>query len=197
MPTSAGGAAAAPRDVSRRPWRTFSRLARFPTNLPSDQGSDEARTAEIFYAIGLVHEARGDNEKARKAWDVASPNDRGAERRGGNARLSKRSVARYSQGLALEKRGRAGEAEAIFRQLVETARRALENAPKIDPTAAVATQQLQRDRLAQAHYVAGLGALGLGRRDESRREMAECLRLSPNTVRRRRKRPRSPPHWER
>ena len=30
-----------------------------------------------------------------------------------------------------------------------------------------------------AHYVAGLGALGR-RRDESRREMAECLKLGPD-----------------
>jgi len=70
----------------------------------------------------------------------------------------------------------------IFRALVETARHALENSPTIDLTAAVATQQAQRDRLAQAHYVAGLGALGLRRRDESRREMAECLKISPDDL---------------
>ena len=68
----------------------------------------------------------------------------------------------------------------IFRALVETARHALENAPRIDLTATVATQQSQRDRLAQVHYVAGLDALGLRRRDESRREMAECLKISPD-----------------
>ena len=122
----------------------------------------------------------GEKEKAHKAWEIASSIDRGEQRRSGNARLLKRSIARYSQGLALEKLGRAGEAEAIFRELVETAQRALENAPKIDPTAAVATQQSQRDRVAQAHYVAGLGALGRRRRDESRREMAECLKISPD-----------------
>ena len=68
----------------------------------------------------------------------------------------------------------------IFRALVETARHALENAPTIDPTAAAATQQAQRDRRAQAHYVAGPGALGLRRRDESWREMAKCLKISPD-----------------
>jgi hypothetical protein len=31
-----------------------------------------------------------------------------------------------------------------------------------------------------AHYVPGLGALDRRRRDESRREMAECLKLGPD-----------------
>jgi tetratricopeptide (TPR) repeat protein len=158
----------------------FRSAGQVPDNLPSNQVSDNARTAEIAYATGLVHEAMGEKEQAHKAWEQATSLDRGGQRRGGNAGPSKRSIARYGQGLALKKLGRAGEAEVIFRELVETARHALENAPQIDPAAAVATQQSQRDRLAQAHYVAGLGALGLRRRDESRREMAKCLKLSPD-----------------
>jgi tetratricopeptide (TPR) repeat protein len=161
----------------------FQSAGKIPDNLPSDQASDEARTAEISYAIGLVHEARGDSEKARKAWETASLNDRGAERRGGSARLSQRSIARYYQGLALQKLGRGGEAAAIFRELGEAARRTLENTPKIDPTAAAATQQSQRVRRAQAHYVAGLGHLGLGEHDDAERELNECLKASPDHLR--------------
>ena len=47
---------------------------------------------------GLVHEAMGEKEKAHKAWEIASSIDRGEQRRGGNARLSKRSIARYGPG---------------------------------------------------------------------------------------------------
>ncbi len=59
----------------------FQAAGKIPDNLPSDQASDETRTAEIAYAIGLVHEARGDSEKARRAWETATLNDRGAARR--------------------------------------------------------------------------------------------------------------------
>ena len=158
----------------------FRSAGQIPDNLPSDQGSDNAHTAEIAYANGLVYEAMGEKERAHKAFEQAAHVDYGEPRRGGYAAVSKRSIARYGQGLALMKLGRAGAAEGIFRWLVENARHALENPLKIDPTAAAATQQAERDRLAQAHYVAGLGALGLWQRDESRREMAECLEISPD-----------------
>ncbi|MGD0044689.1 MAG: hypothetical protein ABSE84_30525, partial [Isosphaeraceae bacterium] len=73
------------------------------------------------YATGLVHEAMGEKEKAHKAWEIASSIDRGEQRRSGNARLLKRSITRYGQGQPLEKLGRAGEAEVIFRELVNRA----------------------------------------------------------------------------
>ena len=62
----------------------FQAAGKIPDNLPSDQGGDEALTAEISYGIGLVYEARGESEKARRAWEIASPSptSRGEERRG-------------------------------------------------------------------------------------------------------------------
>ena len=73
MPTSAGGTAAAPRDGFQEALVDFQAAGKIPDNLPSDQGGDEALTAEISYGIGLVYEARGESEKARRAWEIASP----------------------------------------------------------------------------------------------------------------------------
>ena len=93
---------------------------------------------------------------------------------------SRGSSARYIQGLALSKLGRDAEAETIFRTLQESPRHALANPARIDPTAPAATQQIQRTRAAQAHFAAGLGSAGLGRRDEARRELEQCLKISPD-----------------
>ena len=52
--------------------------------------------------------------------------------------------------------------------------------PRIDPSASVTAQQAQRDRLSFAHYIAGLGHLGLGERDKAGQELTECLKSSPD-----------------
>ncbi len=151
-----------------------------PDNLPSDQASDNAHAAEIAYATGLVHEAMGEQEKAHQAWEQAAATGRGEPRRGGYGGGSRRSHTRYIQALALRKLGRRGDAEPIFRELAETAHQTLQHPPAIDTTAAATIQQSQRERLAQAHFTAGLGALGLGRLDEARRQLAECLKICPD-----------------
>ena len=63
----------------------------------------------------------GEKEKAHKAWEIASSIDRGEQRRSGNARLLKRASLAAARGRLSRKFGRAGEAEVIFRALVETA----------------------------------------------------------------------------
>ena len=99
----------------------FAAAGQVPDNLPSDEGSGDHR-AEIAYAIGLVHEAMGNREAARKSWQEAASLDAPGPGRGRNQGLSNRSVQRYYQGLAMRKLGRAGDAEAIFRELLESAR---------------------------------------------------------------------------
>ena len=44
----------------------FQSAGQIPDNLPSDQVSDNARTAEIAYATGLVYEAMGQQEQAHQ-----------------------------------------------------------------------------------------------------------------------------------
>jgi len=151
-----------------------------PDNLPSDEGRDDPN-AEISYEVGLVHEALGDRESARKAWlEAASFEPQGRGRRG-YPQVSNRSVQRYFHGLALRKLGRSGDAEAIFRDLLESGDRALKNAPTtIADSSPVAARQAHRDQLALAHLIAGLGHLGLGETDQARHELNEALIISPD-----------------
>ncbi len=154
--------------------------AKIPENLPSDQAGDTARKAEIAYATGLVHDAMGDQEQARKAWEQAAASGRGEPRRGGYAGGSRRNGGRFYAGAGSQEAGPRRRGGNDLPRRCGERRQALENAPKIDPAAAVTVQQTERGRLAQAHYLAGLGALGLGRRDEAQREFAECLKISPD-----------------
>ena len=61
---------------------------RIPENLPSDQASDHAHTAEIAYATGQLHEAMGNQQQAQKAWEQAAASGRG-ERRAGRCRCGR------------------------------------------------------------------------------------------------------------
>ena len=81
----------------------------------------------------------------------------------------------------MQRLGQPGDADEIFRDLVQTANEALEKAPaRIDFFSSFGDQQSQRSRLALAHFVAGLGHLGLGLRDKARLEMTQALAISPD-----------------
>jgi tetratricopeptide (TPR) repeat protein len=153
----------------------YESASRVPDNLASDEGADNPHRSEIAYAQGLVSEARGDKEQARRFWQSAASIEPGGTRRRRRAELSDQAPQRYFQALAFRKLGQQAEADAILRDLVETATRAIRDAPSpIDRSASVSIQRSQRDRLAQAHYLAGLGYLGLGQKDKA----LETFRLS-------------------
>jgi tetratricopeptide (TPR) repeat protein len=152
-----------------------------PENLSSDEGGGDARRAEIAYAIGLTHEAEGDVESARKSWQAAAAAGPPEARRGRRRGLSDQAVQSYYKALALQKLGRAGEAAAIFKDLVEAGRQALHDAPsQVDRSASMTDQQWQRSRLALAHELAGLGYLGLGEQAKAREELKLALQASPD-----------------
>ena len=81
----------------------------------------------------------------------------------------------------MRKLGRSQDAEAIFRELRDSARGAIQGtSTSVADTAPVAARQGHRDRLALAHFVAGLGHLGLGEADQARHELSETLAISPD-----------------
>ncbi|WP_165233986.1 DUF5107 domain-containing protein [Aquisphaera insulae] len=152
-----------------------------PDNLPSDEGGGD-RSAEIAWAVGLVREAMGDAEGARKAWQqAAAPEPAGHGRGNGAGRgPSGRSVQRFHQALALRKLGRSEDAATIFRDLRDSGTAAAREKATVADTAPVAVRQGDRDRLALAHFVASLGHLGLGEADQAGRERKEALAVSPD-----------------
>jgi len=92
----------------------------------------------------------------------------------------------FYQGLAQRRLGRAAAARARFRKLARFGRRHLHDAVKIDyfavslPEFQVFDDDLARRNEMNCRYLIALGAFGLGRRAEARRQLRLVLRLDPS-----------------
>ena len=151
----------------------------FPAGLQTARTRRGGRYQEVAYWVGTAYEALGQPDKARQSWQESAAEIPAV---GGDDVLptTDRSVLLYYQALSLRKLGRAEPAEAIFRELVRSGSRALQQSPKFDFFAKFGEQQSQRSRLAMAHYIAGLGHLGLNEKEKARQELAAALKASPD-----------------
>jgi tetratricopeptide (TPR) repeat protein len=168
-----------------------------PVTLQEATGDVSGRRGEIEYWIGNAYQAMGDAEKARSAWSEASiapASDDANGRTGGvyTGHFSNGSIdglaagvrveqaAPYYRALALEKLGKNDAAKAIFAQLVETGSKSLSSATEMKaPGQSVATAE-QRAEVADAHYIVGLGQLGLDHNEQARQEFSLALEASPD-----------------
>jgi tetratricopeptide (TPR) repeat protein len=145
----------------------------FPENLRATSGRGSGRSAEVDYWIATAYEALGDRDNAEKFWTESSSSSRRS--RGG------RNTQQYYQALSLAKLGRNEDVKGMFQDLVESGKEALERtSSQIDFFAKFGEQQSQRSRLANAHYMAGLGYLGLNEKDKARQEFNQALEASPD-----------------
>jgi hypothetical protein len=165
-----------------------------PDNLAEATGNVSGRRGEIEYWIGTVYEAMGDSAKARSAWnDAASTGSVGAGGPGTNGPMRSRAnigglaagvrveqAAPYYQALALEKLGQDDRAKAIFAQLIATGSKSLGNETGMKGPAQAMATPAQRAQAADAHYLVGLGQLGLNNQDKARQEFTLALEASPD-----------------
>ena len=98
-------------------------------------------------------------------------------RRRAEGRLSERQVQAYFQALAERKLGHAAEAETTLRGLLEAASQALASG---DSSEGPRRRQPQGARTALAHYVRGLGQLGLGEKAKASQEFTLALQAAPD-----------------
>jgi tetratricopeptide (TPR) repeat protein len=158
----------------------FQASLEFPENLRAARlRGGSGRETEVAYWVGMAYEALGEEDKAIESWtDTADSSGSRRRRRwfGG----PRGSAGQYYRGLSLIKLGRNQEAEEIFQSLIELAQRSLKEAPQLDFFAKFGEQQSQRSRLANAHYLMGLGHLGLDQKDKAREEMTKALKISPD-----------------
>lgn len=177
-----------------------------PSHLQESSGNTEARKGEVSYWIATAYEALGDLDKARQSWREASevsttPPATGRGGRGGRGgggggslpagqfsgrggmggiaagvRVAQAGV--YYQALALQKLGEADRAKTLFQQLIDTG---TQNLAKISsPTPGADVPLAQRIQTADAHYLTGLGQLGLSEKDKARQEFSLALQSSPD-----------------
>ena len=165
-----------------------------PTNLEEATRDVSDRKAEISYWIGNAFQSMGNSEKARQSWTEASiarlsataprtgtgqPTYTGHFSNGSIGGLSAgvrvEQAAPYYQALALEQLGQLDRANAIFTQLIDTGNKELSSSPV---QSGAADQHVAQT--ADAHYIAGLGQLGLHHQDQARREFSLALKASPD-----------------
>lgn len=145
-----------------------------PSNLPLGNAGfgASARNGEAAWWTGVAYEGAGEHQKAQEAWDHAAY---------GNAT----NAQSYYQGLALQKLGQADRAKSIFDGLVESGTAALKGqAPAAGSGRGGrgARAQSPRARMANAHYLAGLGYLGLNDSAHAKAELALAVETSPDLV---------------
>jgi tetratricopeptide (TPR) repeat protein len=168
-----------------------------PANLQEAVGTLAGRRGEVDYWIGNAYQALGNTEKARQSWqdaagNSAAPAEKGPGRPGeggeggrgrspvggGAAGAHVAQAAKYYQALALEKLDEGDRAKAIFDQLAADGAMALIAAPKLDGKSYATAAQ--RAQVADAHYLAGLGLLGLNNKDKAKQEFSAALEASPD-----------------
>ena len=176
-----------------------------PNNLEEAAGNTVGRKGEISYWIGSAYQAMGDTAKAQLAWrDASNPPDMSASGGGGTRRIgasagtpSQRQfsdrgslggmatgghiaqAAIYYQALALEKLGQTDRPRELFQELIDTGTNQVNGAPDAKPLAN-ANSPDQQSRVADAHYLTGLGQLGLSNQDAARQEFSLALKARPD-----------------
>jgi tetratricopeptide (TPR) repeat protein len=157
---------------------------KIPANIPADNVSAGGRSAEIAYWMGAAYDGMGDREKAAQSWNKGAPGAEPAAARGRGAGNPGGGAQSYYQALCLQKLGRQAQATTIFENLVSSGQQAIQQAsqPSTPDTVAGRRQQSPRVRLAAAHYLAGLGYLGLADKAKAKEELTLAVEASPDLL---------------
>ena len=140
-----------------RALKDFEAAMEYPARFEFARPHDGGREPEINWFLGAAHEALGNADEARRRFAAAVAK----ERRG--------TALAYWQGQAYRMLGREKEARAMFDDLVRAGERADRERRGSRLLRQVRRPAKRSDARAQAHYLIGLGLLGLGKRRARRR----------------------------
>jgi tetratricopeptide (TPR) repeat protein len=175
----------------------FQAAMTMPENLIEAGGSTAGRKIEDAYWMAIAYEAMGDSTKAAQAWaDITAPPPANPPGRGGRGGAAARAdggsgngfaagvrvtdASLYYQALAYQKLGNPDRANALFQQLIDTGTKNLSGSTDLDTLTKSNAPSAQRIRVADAHYLIGLGQLGLGNKDKATEEFTTALQASPD-----------------
>lgn len=145
----------------------------YPENLEVGQPYHETRLPQADYLMGLAYEKLGETTKSQQLFQRAAFGQARQRRRARSAML-------YYQGMAALKLGRNRDAHQIFSQLIAMGNQALAAPSETDYFAKFGERQSNRFRLAEGHYLIGLGALGEGETARAKAEFQAALELNVN-----------------
>jgi tetratricopeptide (TPR) repeat protein len=152
----------------------------YPENLGIGKPYRGDRSAVIYYWIGAANEAAGNAAKAREFYRKSAdePTYEGRRRR---VRLDAADLA-FHQALALNKLGDKEKAAKVFEALVAEGHRRLAGGAAVQDFAKFGQRTLPNVENARAHYVIGLGYLGLGKTAEAKAEFGQAVKLDVNQM---------------
>lgn len=142
----------------------FRGALRYPKNLEVARSS---REAQVHYFIGLANEKLGNTSEARAAFTKTVE--------AGRLRME----LRWYRAQALVKLGRPEEAAEIFDSLIASGKRELESGDTPDFFAKFGQDTFENGRLAEGHYLIGLGQLGKGDAAAAKMSFERALELNP------------------
>ncbi len=153
--------------------KNYQAALEYPENLEVGRPYGEIRMPQVDYLMGLAYEKLGNTAKAGELFQQAMP---------GKSQESWRDQPemQYYQGLAALKLGRGSEANRSFDNLIARGNSALATSSETDFFAKFGQKRSSRLRLADAHYLIGLGNLGKGETAKARAEFQEALKLNAN-----------------
>jgi len=147
----------------------FKAALEYPINQEVGKGKHASRVAEIYYAIGQAHETLAHSDEAKAAFERAA-----------GASENNASEGQFHKALALQKLEKKDEAQRIFESLDKHGQDELSReSDAVDYFAKFGEKRAERLRLAQAHFLSGVGALGQGKRDAAAEQFRKALELHP------------------
>lgn len=146
----------------------FQLASEYPENLSVGRPKDDPRVPQIACHTGLAYEALGAGDEAVKAYRTAVQ----------QAEVRRRPEARYYQAMSHVRLGQPEQARTLLDQLVESGERQLAQPASTDFFAKFGQQATQRSRNASAHYLIGLGRLGMGARAEALSAFGQAYELN-------------------
>ena len=148
----------------RQALNDFEAALEYPENLNVGRPKRDRRTCQTFFFIGKAHEALGDSQKAEEYFEKSASVE------------VQRSEFSYYKGLALKKLGQEDKARQIFDDLIASAK----PRPTVEFFAKFGEKQAHNIRMANTHYLLGLGYLGKGMQTEAKARFEKALELNIN-----------------
>ena len=146
----------------------FQAALEYPANLGVDRPLHDPPAARTHLLVAAAHEALGNEPQAREALEQAAATDVGG------------SEYRYDKGVALAQLDKPGEAKKLFDALETSGRNQLEKGGEVDFFMKFGEKQAHSQKMARAHYLLGLGALGNGDAARAREHFTKALEENPN-----------------
>jgi len=153
--------------------KDYEAALQYPENLEVGRPDPETRLPQVNFLMGLTYEKLGNGPKSRELFQQAMSGESHRRRR-------EQPELLYFRGMAALKLDRNSEATQIFDELIARGDQAAAAGPDIDYFAKFGQRRSNRFRLADAHYLIGLGNLGKGDTAKAKVEFQAALGLNAN-----------------